>query len=361
MEPSTAENLQPLCVAKRIQADVKSLRSLNALKSGHPVLFDGHTYSFSKDEKRLHLYLVGSKEIQELQYSSAKSALSNLQHMYEKIHADLKAVKLCLKQKDFKDDSSGAKLLAETISQLYKELKSASCTSEGLHTLKFGLEKYGESKQEVDKSFEVLGKLCRSAKKLDDNLSVILEYDPFQHTVDQIVKMFESLELSSENIEKALRAIPESAPRVPKSHLSTPSQSNPPQIYKENTHASKPVTKDPFDNEELFKYFDLPSDRKQGHLKVSAQHPEKKALPRSQPRQNTNNTVPTILPQGYLDLRVVRCWKVLSDRFGRRFCIIRVSRAAFVRIPIEGELRESLEIIKKKYNLRDSDQIVNKR
>lgn len=402
MEPSTPSFRSLKDIISSIEGDIASLRSLNGIRPKESVIFDGRTYTFSteKGQKKLHLHLPASKELQDMRPSSPKRIVTNLQKIHARINNDILEIGRYILKKLSKDDLVAMQELKKQLLSLNAELAKSISANKGIDTMTHAFKKQTEFQDSVQQIHKIFEDLKEAAKAIQDNLSDILNPGPLTLSLsledDDIGRL---PTIREENEEEEIYDYP-SAPYVG-DIPEKPENDYFDDESLEDDFEDNPIAKDPFDNDELFRYFDLPSNNKSGakdpfdndelfqHFDLPSSNRSALEDDTSWPEsekvkdlRSDSNEIQSVLakasenpdkvqasaqnkpqPKGsvlsalHLSLKTINSWRVFTGTNGQEFCLIKISETAFVNIPVTGKNSTPLEVIKKKYHLKDDHQM----
>lgn len=409
MEPtgSPLPNLQEIMAT--IEEDINSLKSLNEIQRDQTIVFNKSTRTFSGEEKKkeLHLYLPAYKELQDMRPTSPRKVIAGLGEIEQKIHNDILKITRFILKKAANEDLANMRAIASQLLSLNKELEKAVSRDQGINVITRSFKKQTEFSAKVTEIIKKFEKIYKAIAATHANLNDIIVpsiQETSKKSSDEPTPRLPSIKEEDEDIgetythpnaplihdyfddEPLEEAKPAKDPFDNEElfqHFDAPIKHK--SFFKSNLKNTKPA-KDPFEDDELFQHFDLPSTTKSSLEKdtvwpeteqikylsddseeipsISAEVSEKtsearkpsktKAAYKSKKKDN-----PTILPATHSSLKnsPIDSWKIFKDDEGKEFCLIKISKTAFAKIPISGKNSTPLEIIKERYKLQDRLQV----
>lgn len=359
MEPPSVNLTNLEALRQEIQTDIASIKSLNAVRPNQRTFFNGHTYTFSAEEKKksLHLYLPACKELQELHPCSPEKIVGNLQHVCTKIHRDIHAITryiLVQTSATSTEDLAILRALIKQLKALNNELKKAISTNAGIAVITRDFKKqpaFSDAVQTTLKSFKALREASKAA---ENNISDLVQSKEERSASKPLI-----VRLSLED--------------KPKGRLDTVTEEDEEDSETYNYPDAPYIGDSAGENESTSLDDAKPTQSRAAKLVDWPEEPERVNLPSNQLKEldslvakksaskkrsmtkPTKTVKPSILPSIRSSLKAspVNSWKVFTETDGRQFCLIKISETAFANIPITGKNATPLDVIKKRYGLQE--------
>jgi len=404
MEPtgSPLPNLQEIIAT--IEEDINSLKSLNEIQRNQTVVFNKSTRTFSGEEKKkeLHLYLPAYKELQDMRPTSPRKVIASLYEIEQKIHNDILKIGRFILKKAANEDLAHMRAIASQLLSLNRELEKAVSRDQGINVVTRSFKKQTEFSVKVTEIIKKFEKIYKAIEATHANLSDIIVpsiHETSKKSGDEPTARLPSIKEEDEDIGETYTH--PNAPRIHDYFDDEPLEVKPAKdpfdneelfqhfdapmkdksVFKRDLKNTK-AAKDPFDDEELFRHFDLPSTTKPSLEEdtvwpetekvkyLSNDSEEIQSIPAevsekiSDARKLSKNKAAykskkkdtsTILPTTHSSLKnsPIDSWKIFKDEDGKEFCLIKISKTAFAKIPISGKNSTPLDIVKERYKLQD--------
>lgn len=378
MEPPSYGAFGPLNLvdlAASIEQDILSLESLNRILPSETPIFNTKNYTFSGEQKKkgLNLYLPTCKALQDISPSSPKKILANLSKLHERINRDIIQLQRCILRQVPSNDLEAIEKISKQLPKLKRELTKSISTDQGINSITRDFKKqsgFSDSVKQVIATFKLT---LEDVEAIEDNLKDVITQSMNKNPKEASAEFWTSSSFRNDPLDKLPVIIEEEDIGEDYEYTHSLDADNFPEEPEDDE------LEDDFEENKISTTYNddlsLEDDdnwlqhieiiRAREHALSSLESLSEIGSPPSKMEKNTdlkktqNTNLSPILPIRYKPLKTspIGSWMLIDNAKGQRFCLIKISQAAFAKIPLTGKYSTSLEAIKKKYGLLDKNQI----